>query len=92
MVYRTQTIGIICQNLINFINFTYTSISHYCHCKATIDAYCREIDIRRRKNSLILILFVTLVAGDVKGDTNEGEKRIDGSNKDCDDDDGNNQP
>jgi hypothetical protein len=74
LVYRTKTIRIICQNLINLINFTYTSINHYCHCKETIDAYYREIDNHRCKNNLILILFVTLVADDTKGDIDEQRK------------------
>jgi hypothetical protein len=68
LVYQAQTLGIVCQNLVNFINFSYASISHYHQCKTAMDAHYREMDTHRLKNNRILIPLVILLTKDLNED------------------------
>jgi hypothetical protein len=71
LVYQAQTLGIVCHNLVNFINFSYASISHYHQCKEAMDAHYREMDTHRLKNNRILVPLVILLTRDLNEDINK---------------------
>jgi hypothetical protein len=81
LVSQMQTLRIICQNLINFINFNYASIIHYNHCKEAINAYHREIDIRGLRNNWMLIFIDSMHANNPKKDSNKRKTTVTKSNK-----------
>jgi len=78
LVYQTQTLGLICQNIFNFINIMNASVSQYRHCKEAI----RESKAYRCKNNWILVPIVILLTNDPKEDNNEPKTTVNESNKD----------
>jgi hypothetical protein len=81
LVFQTQTLGLICQNIFNFINIMNASISQYRHCKEVIDTYFKEMEAYRCKNNLILIPIVALLTIDPKEDSNKRKTTLNESNK-----------
>ena len=81
LVFQTQTLGLICQNIFNFINIMNASISQYRHCKEVIDTYFKEMEAYRCKNNLILIPIVVLLTIDPKEDSNKRKTTLNESNK-----------